>query len=84
MAQSQRLRQIQKQRLAPVQRLCGQLLEVPLSELDARREEEQQVNPYLDQELEAEEKPVDFELTEREGQRSHKGEYVDNWFQDDG
>lgn len=84
MAQSQRLRQIQKQRLAPVQRLCGQLLEVPLSELDARIEEEQQVNPYLDQELEAEEKPVDFELTEREGQRSHKGEYVDNWFQDDG
>ena len=52
--------------------------------MDARIEEEQQVNPYLDQELEAEEKPVDFELTEREGQRSHKGEYVDNWFQDDG
>lgn len=84
MAQSQRIRQIQKQRLAPVQRLCGQLLEVPLSELDARIEEEQQVNPYLDQEIEADEKPVDFELTEREGQRSHKGEYVDNWFQDDG
>ena len=52
--------------------------------MDARIEEEQQLNPYLDQELEAEEKPVDFELTEREGQRSHKGEYVDNWFQDDG
>lgn len=84
MAQSQRLKQVQKQRLAPVQRLCGQLLEVPLSELDARIEEEQQVNPYLDQELEAEEKPVDFELTEREGQRSHKGEFVDRWFQDDG
>ena len=59
-------------------------MEVPLSELDARIEEEQQVNPYLDQEIEADEKPVDFELTEREGQRSHKGEYVDNWFQDDG
>ncbi|MEE0894447.1 MAG: RNA polymerase factor sigma-54 [Bacteroidales bacterium] len=76
--------QIQKQRLSPLQRLGSELLEIPLSELDARIELEQEQNPYLEQRLEALEEPQKLETTEQEGRRIHKGEFLDYWFQDDG
>lgn len=76
--------QILKQRLSPLQRLGSELLEIPLSELDARIELEQEQNPYLEQRLEALEEPQKLETTEQEGRRIHKGEFLDYWFQDDG
>ncbi len=84
MAQSNKIKQVQKQRISPVQLLCGELLEIPIAELDQRIEAEELENPYLEQRLEAEEPPVEFETTEQTGRRSHKGEYVDYWFQDEG
>ncbi|HIW87089.1 MAG TPA: hypothetical protein IAC47_02310, partial [Candidatus Onthomorpha intestinigallinarum] len=46
----QKLKQVQRQRLSPVQRLCGQLLEIPLQDLDLRIAKEQENNPYLESE----------------------------------
>ena len=76
--------QVLKQRLSPLQRLSSELLEIPLSELDARVEQEQEQNPYLEQRLEVLEEPQKLETTEQEGRRIHKGEFLDYWFQDDG
>lgn len=76
--------QVLKQRLYPLQRLSSELLEIPLSELDARVEQEQEQNPYLEQRLEVLEEPQKLETTEQEGRRIHKGEFLDYWFQDDG
>ena len=84
MGLSQKLKQTLKQRIAPVQRLCNELLEVPLSDIDSRIESEQEENPYLEQDMEEEEQPVYFETTEQEGRRTDKGEFIDYWFQDDG
>ena len=77
MGLSQKLKQTLKQRIAPVQRLCNELLEVPLSDIDSRIESEQEENPYLEQDMEEEEQPVYFETTEQEGRRTDKREFID-------
>lgn len=84
MALQQRTKLLLKQRFAPVQRLCSELLEVPLADLDNRIEAEQEQNPYLEQEIELVETPIQFETTEKIGRRTDKGEFFDYWFQDDG
>lgn len=84
MAIKQGNRQIQRHKFSLLQRLTGELLEIPLLEMDARIEQEQEVNPYLEQNLELIEEPQIFETTEQEGRRNHKGEFLDYWFQDDG
>ncbi len=84
MAQQYKLKQTTKQRISPVLRICGELLAVPIADIDSRIEKEQLENPYLEQQVEEEEAPVEFETTDQSGIRSDKGEFIDYWFQDDG
>lgn len=51
MAKTQvKLKQIQRQALSPLQKLSGELLELPSEALDERIEREKQDNPYLEEE----------------------------------
>lgn len=51
MAKTQvKLQQIQRQALSPLQKLSGELLELPSDELEKRIEKEKEENPYLEEE----------------------------------
>lgn len=51
MAKTQvKLQQIQRQALSPLQKLSGELLELPSEALEERIEKEIQDNPYLEEE----------------------------------
>ena len=45
-----KLKQIQRQALSPLQKLSGELLELPSEALEERIEREKQENPYLEEE----------------------------------
>lgn len=80
----QKLKQVQRQRLSPVQRLCGQLLEIPLQDLDLRIAKEQESNPYLESENSEEEGEsaiVSMDSAQEQLQRE-KEEYTNYWFED--
>lgn len=80
----QKLKQVQRQRLSPVQRLCGQLLEIPLQDLDLRIAKEQENNPYLESESSEEEGEsviVSMDSPQEQSLRE-KEEYTNYWFED--
>lgn len=67
-----------------MQRLCGQLLEIPLQDLDLRIAKEQESNPYLESENSEEEGEsaiVSMDSAQEQLQRE-KEEYTNYWFED--
>lgn len=67
-----------------MQRLCGQLLEIPLQDLDLRIAKEQESNPYLESENSEEEGEsaiVSMDSVQEQLQRE-KEEYTNYWFED--
>ena len=80
----QKLKQVQRQRLSPVQRLCGQLLEIPLQDLDLRIAKEQENNPYLESESseEEDESAIVSMDSSQELSLREKEEYTNYWFED--